>query len=78
MVIQRGKPDPAIYTPTLALLGTARERTLALGDSLRTDIAGAKAAGIDACWVLSGIHTDPAQATALGLAPVAAIPAFIW
>ena len=78
VVIQRGKPDPAIYTPTLALLGTARERTLALGDSLRTDIAGAQAAGIDACWILSGIHTDIVQAEGLGLHPVATIPAFAW
>jgi len=78
VVIQRGKPDPAIYTPTLALLGTTRERTLAVGDSLRTDIAGAQAAGIDACWVLSGIHTDPAAANALGLDPVAVIPTFSW
>lgn len=82
-VIQRGKPDPAIYTPTLALLGTARERTLAVGDSLRTDMAGAKAAGIDACWVLSGIHAlhpehAPAEAAAAGIAPVAILTGFGW
>ncbi len=82
-VIQRGKPDPAIYTPTLAMLGTTRERTLAIGDSLRTDIAGAQAAGIDACWVLSGIHAlhpgdAPAEAEVLGLHPRAILPAFTW
>lgn len=82
-VIQRGKPDPAIYTPTLALLGTTRARTLAIGDSLRTDIAGAKAATIDSCWVLSGIHKispehAPAEAKQAGLAPVAILPAFSW
>jgi len=82
-VIQRGKPDPAIYDPTLALLGTARPRTLAVGDSLRTDMAGAKAAGIDACWVLSGIHAlnpaeAPQEAAAAGLSPVAILPAFTW
>ena len=32
-VIQRGKPDPAIYAPTLALLETEKARTLAVGDS---------------------------------------------
>jgi len=83
IVIERGKPDPAIYGPTLAMLGTAREKTLAIGDSLRTDMAGAKAAGIDACWVLSGIHAlhaeaAPAEAAAAGIAPVAILPAFIW
>ncbi|MDR3522233.1 MAG: TIGR01459 family HAD-type hydrolase [Acidocella sp.] len=82
-VIQRGKPDPAIYAPTLAMLGTARERTLVVGDSLRTDIAGAKAAGIDSCWVLSGIHAlhaedAPAEAARAGMAPVAILPAFNW
>ncbi len=82
-VIQRGKPDPAIYAPTLALLGTTRERTLAVGDSLRTDIAGAQAANIDACWVLSGIHqvspeAAPAEAAAAGFAPIEILPRFSW
>ena len=82
-VIQRGKPDQAIYGPTLRLLGTARERTLAVGDSIRTDMAGAKAAGIDACWVLSGIEAltpeaAPGVAAAAGIAPVAILPGFRW
>ena len=82
-VIQRGKPDAAIYGPTLALLGTARERTLAVGDSLRTDIEGAKAAGIDSCWVLSGIHAlhpenAVAEARAHGVSPVAILPGLGW
>jgi HAD superfamily hydrolase (TIGR01459 family) len=75
-VIQRGKPDPAIYTPTIAMLGVPKSRVLAVGDSLRTDIAGAKAAGVDACWVLSGI--DAAQANAAGLTPVATLAGFAW
>ena len=83
VVIQRGKPDAAIYAPTLAMLGTARHRTLAVGDSLRTDIAGAKAAGIDSCWVLSGIHAlrpeaAPDEAAAFGVAPRAILPGFGW
>jgi HAD superfamily hydrolase (TIGR01459 family) len=75
-VIMRGKPDPAIYAPTLALLGTGKSRTLAVGDSLRTDIAGAKAAGIDACWVLSGVDARPAMVQ--GLAPVAILGGLAW
>jgi len=83
LVIQRGKPDPAIYKPTLAMLGTAPARTLAIGDSLRTDMAGAKAANIDALWVLSGIHAlhpgdAPEQAAAAGIAPVAILPGLRW
>ncbi|MGC8531293.1 MAG: TIGR01459 family HAD-type hydrolase [Acidiphilium sp.] len=82
-VITRGKPDPAIYGPTLAMLGTRRQRTLAVGDSLRTDIAGAKAAGIDSVLILAGIHSfTPEQAQAAcasaGLSPVAILPAFTW
>ena len=82
-VIQRGKPDPAIYKPTLAMLATPRDRTLAVGDALRTDIAGAKAAGIDACWVLSGIHAlhpeqAQAEASASGLSPTAILPGLAW
>jgi HAD superfamily hydrolase (TIGR01459 family) len=82
-----GKPDPAIYTPVLATLGLPRERVLAVGDALRTDIAGAAAAGIDSCWVLGGIHGaelagDPgrpaAAVAAAGLSPVAATAAFVW
>lgn len=82
-----GKPDPAIYGPVLAMLGTARERTLAVGDSLRTDVAGAAAAEIDSCWVLGGVHAEAlgdnpraaaAEATAAGLAPMATVPRFVW
>jgi HAD superfamily hydrolase (TIGR01459 family) len=77
-----GKPDPTIYGPVMERLGLPRSRILAVGDGLRTDIAGAQAAGIDSCWVLGGIHShesDPlGTAQAAGLAPVAAIPAFVW
>jgi HAD superfamily hydrolase (TIGR01459 family) len=82
-----GKPDPAIYAPVLAMLGIERHRVLAVGDALRTDIAGAAAAGIDACWVLGGIHGAElgndagrisAAAAEAGLAPVACLAEFAW
>ncbi len=82
-----GTPDPAIYTPVLAMLGTTPGETLAVGDSLRTDIAGAKSRDIPSCWVLGGIHEaelggDPqrieAAAAAAGLAPAAVLPRFVW
>ncbi len=82
-----GKPDPAIYVPVLEMLGTGKARTLAVGDALRTDIAGAAAAGVDSCWVLGGIHGEAlgddhgaatAEALAAGLHPVAIIPRFVW
>jgi HAD superfamily hydrolase (TIGR01459 family) len=82
-----GKPDPAIYAPVFEMLRTPKENVLAVGDALRTDIAGAARVGIAACWVLGGIHAaelggDPARvaaaAAAAGLAPVATVPAFVW
>ncbi len=82
-----GKPDPAIYGPVLDLLGLPRERVLAVGDALRTDIAGAAAAGVASAWVLGGIHEAhlgesmegvEAEALAAGLSPVATLPHFAW
>ncbi|WP_158743062.1 TIGR01459 family HAD-type hydrolase [Acidisphaera sp. L21] len=82
-----GKPDPVIYGPVMEMLGTPKHRTIAVGDSLRTDIAGAAAAGIDSCWVLGGIHGEAlgddhgaaqAEAHAAGLSPVAIVPRFVW
>ncbi|WP_439580077.1 TIGR01459 family HAD-type hydrolase [Elioraea sp.] len=89
-----GKPDPAIYRTVFDMLGIAdRTRILAVGDALRTDIAGAAAVGIDATWVIGGIHAEelgavngtlPPEdvldraAAAQGLTPIAALPAFVW
>ncbi len=87
-----GKPEPAVYQPVLQQMGLPPDRVLAVGDSLRTDIAGAAGVGIDACWVLDGIHGaalsdgaggfDPvkidAAAAEAGLSPVASLPRFVW
>ena len=35
-----------------------RSRILAIGDALRTDIAGASAFGVDALFIAGGIHRD--------------------
>lgn len=82
-----GKPDPAIYAPVLDMLGVERARVLAVGDALRTDIAGAAAAGVESCWVLGGLHGEhlgedaaeiEAEAARAGLRPVATLPRFVW
>jgi HAD superfamily hydrolase (TIGR01459 family) len=87
-----GKPDPAIYQPALEALALPKGRVLAVGDSLRTDIAGAAAAGLAACGVLDGLHgevlraadgtydplTVEAAARTAGLAPVGAMARFAW
>lgn len=85
-VLWVGKPDPAVYRPVLEMLAAPRERILAVGDALRTDIAGAAVIGVDACWVLGGIHAAnldgpqaaEAAARSAGLAPLATLPAFRW
>jgi HAD superfamily hydrolase (TIGR01459 family) len=54
-----GKPFRPVYETCFAALGIAdRRRILAVGDSLRTDIAGANAAGIDSLLVTGGIHAE--------------------
>ena len=82
-----GKPDPAIYPAVLHMLGMEKERILAVGDALATDITGAARVGVDSCWVLGGIHLTETggdlsraatQAHTHGLAPVAIIPSFGW
>jgi len=54
-----GKPFRSVYESCLGLLGVAdRSRVLAVGDSLRTDIAGAAGAGIDSLLIAGGIHAE--------------------
>ena len=54
-----GKPYRSVYESCLALLGIAdRAASSAIGDSLRTDIAGAAGAGIDSLFIAGGIHAD--------------------
>src|SRR6185295_10317671 len=89
-VLYVGKPHPAVYRTCLAHLGSiAGSRILAVGDSLRTDVAGAAGVGIDSLFVLGGIHAeelagapDPAKLTAAcakaGQWPTYAVPAFAW
>jgi HAD superfamily hydrolase (TIGR01459 family) len=63
-VFWAGKPHLSAYTAAHAaaemLRGESvpRGRILAIGDSLRTDLKGAEAAGIAAIFVASGIHRD--------------------
>jgi HAD superfamily hydrolase (TIGR01459 family) len=95
-VVYAGKPYAPIYDRALALAERARcaeidkSRVLAIGDGMKTDIAGAARAGLDALFVTGGIHrslhgeipdspADPVELQRLyeehGLWPVAAIPA---
>ncbi len=50
-----GKPGPIMFEHALERLGSQKSDTAMVGDRLTTDIAGAKAAGLWAILVLSGI-----------------------
>ena len=58
-VAYHGKPHPSVYERCFRFLeDIPRDRVLAVGDSFRTDIAGANRMGIDSLLVASGIHGD--------------------
>ncbi len=46
-----GKPDPEIFRIGLQTLGVSSDEALHIGDSLSSDIAGAKSAGMQTVWV---------------------------
>jgi HAD superfamily hydrolase (TIGR01459 family) len=63
-VIFYGKPHRPIYERAMELAGQrhghaiALNRVLAIGDSVRTDLAGAHGFGIDCLFVTRGIHAE--------------------
>jgi HAD superfamily hydrolase (TIGR01459 family) len=63
-VIFYGKPHRPIYERAMALATARRghatplERVLAIGDSVRTDLAGAHGFGIECLFVTRGIHAE--------------------
>lgn len=89
-----GKPYADVYRRAFALLGVKDPSRIAgVGDSFRTDIAGARAAGIDGIFVAGGIHIeelaadtdgrpDPDRLAVIaaesGHHPAAVLPVFRW
>jgi HAD superfamily hydrolase (TIGR01459 family) len=61
-VLYAGKPHRPIYDEALAAIeairGTRARRVLAIGDSVRTDLTGAFALGLDCLFVTGGIHAE--------------------
>jgi HAD superfamily hydrolase (TIGR01459 family) len=95
--IYAGKPYPPIYAEAVGAANAARaqsvddSRILAIGDAMRTDVAGAVRRGIDVLFVTGGIHREDLhrdgalKAAALeqfsarhGLWPTAAIGDLVW
>ena len=52
-----GKPFAALYEYCAALIGTQVRDTLAIGDRLNTDIAGAVNTGMDSIYVTTGVSS---------------------
>jgi HAD superfamily hydrolase (TIGR01459 family) len=93
-VIFYGKPHRPIYERAVALAAERRngptplERVLAIGDSVRTDLAGAHGFGINCLFVTRGIHAgdfegidqlDPASVKELfGHPPLALMRELRW
>lgn len=91
-----GKPYGAIYDAALNLAGAIlgrdvpRKKVVAIGDAVRTDLAGATAAGIDCVFIADGIHgdelgrgaPDPEKLAALfaehSHEPIAVMPKLVW
>jgi HAD superfamily hydrolase (TIGR01459 family) len=63
-VLYAGKPYRPIYDMALAKAAAAAgrkvplNRVLAIGDSVRTDLKGARTVGVDFLFVTSGIHAE--------------------
>jgi HAD superfamily hydrolase (TIGR01459 family) len=93
-VIYAGKPYAPIYElseETIAGIAgrkVARSEILAIGDGIRTDMAGAADFGLDAVFVASGLHVAPGGEGLDDLRlvelfegrkpPLAAMPALAW
>lgn len=52
-----GKPNALMFEIAVERSQTTKDKVLMIGDRLETDILGAKKAGINTCFVLTGIST---------------------
>ncbi len=93
-VVYAGKPHLPIYELAERMVrdglgrDVARDRLLAIGDGLNTDIAGAAAAGLRSVFVASGLHVEGRRLSAEVVSelfsdvpkpwPIAALDALKW
>jgi HAD superfamily hydrolase (TIGR01509 family) len=61
------KPDPALFDEALRRLGLRPSQCLFVGDSLASDAAGARNAGMDFCWYRRHHMAPSAPVTAVGV-----------
>ncbi len=60
-----GKPEPHLFAHAAGLLGVPPRRLVMIGDQLETDVAGARAAGIDAALLAGVSRWEHARAAGL-------------
>lgn len=97
-VLYCGKPHAPIYEAALGRAASLRggtppplNRVLAIGDSVRTDLAGAASFGLDCLFVTSGLHAEQygsreapdvealnAMFNAANVAPKAIVRGLLW
>jgi len=71
-VVGIAKPDPAIFAPALAALGSDPARTLYVGDTVHADVVGARAAGMPVVQLDPyDLHADYDHARLPGVAEIA-------
>ena len=65
------KPDPRIFAPALAKIGVSPGEVLYVGDSVSSDMAAARNAGMDFCWLNpAGLPAPPEYAPAHTIAAI--------
>jgi HAD superfamily hydrolase (TIGR01450 family) len=70
--VRLGKPNRPIFDEAVRRLGTAD--AVMVGDQLETDIKGARAAGLDAVWIETGVTTTIPPDTPEHLRPTWRLP----
>jgi HAD superfamily hydrolase (TIGR01450 family) len=65
--VRLGKPNTPIFEDAVRRAGTSR--AVMIGDQLQTDIIGARAAGLDAVWIQTGVTTAIPDDTPAHLRP---------
>ena len=73
--VRLGKPNTPIFEEAIRRLGTSH--VAMVGDTLETDIAGARAAGLDAVWIETGVTAEIGAATPDHLRPTWRMPGLV-
>jgi 2-haloacid dehalogenase len=69
------KPDPRIFAPALRKIGVDAGEVLYVGDSVTSDMAAARNAGMDFCWFNPGrLPVPDGQAPAFIIAAIKELP----